>query len=289
MLHLSHSPGFGNFFFKWTPWSQDRDYGCPGQSSGSLELGGQWWQRRLCQGVLEESYGRGRVWWQCKVSAPVGLCFLLTVFRDPQPSSFSAVCFQAGSVTIPSSQCPAKNPRVTWCMAKSIYLLLAKEWLFFLWLSWLVTCCVNVNTEKARIRALNRSMVLLQKTLQTSENKTQAQVVGGKESLLCSVPAPGYLQNGTGPELRMVGVFISRKAAASKQRVQKQTWQLAVQGYNISCQHSCGRRPSAVSNQRAGCSGLDRGRALLIFDPFPGFDLSPGFLISYIRIQIHSI
>jgi hypothetical protein len=136
MLHLSHSPGFGNFFLKWTPWSQDRDYGCPGQSSGSLELGGQWWQRRLCQGVLEESYGRGRVWWQCKVSAPVGLCFLLTVFRDPQPSSFSAVCFQAGSVTIPSSQCPAKNPRVTWCMAKSIYLLLAKEWLFFLWLSW---------------------------------------------------------------------------------------------------------------------------------------------------------
>jgi hypothetical protein len=30
--------------------------------------------------------------------------------------------------------------------------------------------------------------------------------------------------------------------------VQKQTWQLAVQGYNISCQHSCGWRPSKVSS-----------------------------------------
>jgi hypothetical protein len=42
-----------------------------------------------------------------------------------------------------------------------------------------------------------------------------------------SGPAPVYLQNGTGPELRVVEVFILRKAAASKQGVQKQTWQLA--------------------------------------------------------------
>jgi hypothetical protein len=34
--------------------------------------------------------------------------------------------------------------------------------------------------------------------------------------------APGYLQNGTGPGLRVVEVFILRKAAASKQGVQKQ-------------------------------------------------------------------
>jgi hypothetical protein len=42
-----------------------------------------------------------------------------------------------------------------------------------------------------------------------------------------SRPAPGYLQND--PELKVVGVFISRKAAASKQGVQKQTRQLALQ------------------------------------------------------------
>jgi hypothetical protein len=70
-----------------------------------------------------------------------------------------------------------------------------------------------------------------------------------------SGPAPGYLQNGTGPKFREVEVFILRKAAASKQGVQKQTWQLAVQGYNISCQHSCGRSPSIVSNEIAGCRG----------------------------------
>jgi hypothetical protein len=40
-------------------------------------------------------------------------------------------------------------------------------------------------------------------------------------------PAPGYLQNEAGPELRVVEVFILRKAAASKQGVQKQTWPLA--------------------------------------------------------------
>jgi hypothetical protein len=32
-----------------------------------------------------------------------------------------------------------------------------------------------------------------------------------------SGPAPGYLQNGTDPELRVVEVFIPRKAAVSKQ------------------------------------------------------------------------
>jgi hypothetical protein len=35
--------------------------------------------------------------------------------------------------------------------------------------------------------------------------------------------------------------------------VQKQKWQWAVQGYNISCQHSCGGRP--VSKKIAGCRG----------------------------------
>jgi hypothetical protein len=56
-----------------------------------------------------------------------------------------------------------------------------------------------------------------------------------KEVYYASRPAPGYLQNGAGPELRVVGDFISKKAAASKQGVQKQTWQLAFQGYSISC------------------------------------------------------
>jgi hypothetical protein len=70
-----------------------------------------------------------------------------------------------------------------------------------------------------------------------------------------SGPAPGYLQNGAGPELGVVEVFILRKAAASKQGVPTQTWQLAVQGYSISCQHSCGRRPSIVSKEIAGCRG----------------------------------
>jgi hypothetical protein len=55
-------------------------------------------------------------------------------------------------------------------------------------------------------------------------------VVEGKEGLLYIMPAPGYLQNGAGPKLRVVEVFILRKAAASKQGVQKQTWQVAVQG-----------------------------------------------------------
>jgi hypothetical protein len=82
-----------------------------------------------------------------------------------------------------------------------------------------------------------------------------------------SRPAPEYLQNGAGPELRVGEVFILRKAAASKQGVQKQTWQLAVQGYNISCQHTCGRGASIGSNQIPGWPWL-RGRALLIFDPF---------------------
>jgi hypothetical protein len=41
------------------------------------------------------------------------------------------------------------------------------------------------------------------------------------------------------------GWLSSEKNRASKQRVQKQTWQLAVHGYNISCQHSCGQRPSS--------------------------------------------
>jgi hypothetical protein len=70
-----------------------------------------------------------------------------------------------------------------------------------------------------------------------------------------SQAAPGYLQNGTGPGLRVVEVFILRKAAASKQGVQKQTWQLAVQGYNTACQHSCGRRPSALSDEIAVDAG----------------------------------
>jgi hypothetical protein len=66
----------------------------------------------------------------------------------------------------------------------------------------------------------------LRENHQTSENKTQTQVDGGKEVYYTSRPAPGYLQNGAGPGLRVVRVFISRKAAASKQGVQKQTWQL---------------------------------------------------------------
>jgi hypothetical protein len=55
-------------------------------------------------------------------------------------------------------------------------------------------------------------------------------VVEGKEGLLYIMPAPGYLQNGAGHKLRVVEIFILRKAAARKQGVQKQTWQVAVQG-----------------------------------------------------------
>jgi hypothetical protein len=81
--------------------------------------------------------------------------------------------------------------------------------------------------------------------------------------------APGYLQNGTGPKLRVAEVFILRKAAASKQGVQKQTWRLAVQDYNISCQHSCGQRPSTVSSKIAGCGAPAKGKGFTLFDPFP--------------------
>jgi hypothetical protein len=52
-----------------------------------------------------------------------------------------------------------------------------------------------------------------------------------------SRPAPGHLQNGAASKLGVIEVFILRKTAANKQGVQKQTWQLAVQGYNRSCQH----------------------------------------------------
>jgi hypothetical protein len=77
----------------------------------------------------------------------------------------------------------------------------------------------------------------------------------GRKVYYASRPAPGYLQNGAGPKVRVTEVFILRKAAASKQGVQKQTWQLALQGYNISCQHSCRQRPSTVSNEIAGSRG----------------------------------
>jgi hypothetical protein len=36
-----------------------------------------------------------------------------------------------------------------------------------------------------------------------------------------SRPAPGYLQNGAGPKLRVAEVFILRNSAASKQGAQK--------------------------------------------------------------------
>jgi hypothetical protein len=46
--------------------------------------------------------------------------------------------------------------------------------------------------------------------------------------------APGYLQNGAGPEFRLAVVFILRTAAASKQGVQNQTWQFKVTIYHVS-------------------------------------------------------
>jgi hypothetical protein len=102
-----------------------------------------------------------------------------------------------------------------------------------------------------------------------SKNKTQTQVVGGKKVYYSSQPAPGYLQNGAGPKLRVAEVFTLRKAAASKQGVQKQAWQLAVQGYTISCQLSCGQRPSTVSSKIAGCGAPAKGKGFTLFDPFP--------------------
>jgi hypothetical protein len=94
-----------------------------------------------------------------------------------------------------------------------------------------------------------------------------------------SGPALGYLQIGAHLELRMVEVFILRKAAAGKQRVQKKTWQLAVQNYSISCQCTCGQRPSAVSKEIAGCRNPGKGKGFTCLLSFPSFYLSPGFLI----------
>jgi hypothetical protein len=54
--------------------------------------------------------------------------------------------------------------------------------------------------------------------------------------------------------------FILRKAEASKQGVQRQKWQLAVQGYNLSCQHSCGGRPSTVSSKKLDAGALAKGK-----------------------------
>jgi hypothetical protein len=75
-----------------------------------------------------------------------------------------------------------------------------------------------------------------------------------------SGPAPGYLQNGTGPKLRTAEVFILRKAAASKQGVQKQTI------YHVSTAVDKGHLQFLVGSLDAGA--LARGRALLVFDPF---------------------
>jgi hypothetical protein len=89
-------------------------------------------------------------------------------------------------------------------------------------------------------------------------------VVEGKEGLLYIMPAPGYLQNGAGHKLRVVEIFILRKAAARKQGVQKQTCWLAVQGYKISCQHICGQRLSTISNWIAGSGALARGKGFTL-------------------------
>jgi hypothetical protein len=95
-----------------------------------------------------------------------------------------------------------------------------------------------------------------------------------------SKPAPGYLQNGAGPKLRVVEVFVQRKAAASKQGMQAA---LAVGcsrlQYIMSAQ--LWKKAILVSNRLVGCPGpWLRGRALLVFDSFPSFDLSLGFLIT---------
>jgi hypothetical protein len=50
----------------------------------------------------------------------------------------------------------------------------------------------------------------------TSENKTQTQWLKERKVYYTSWPAPEYLQNGAGPKLRVVEVFILRKAAAGK-------------------------------------------------------------------------
>jgi hypothetical protein len=65
----------------------------------------------------------------------------------------------------------------------------------------------------------------------------------------------------------VVEVFILRKAAAIKQGVQKQTWQLAVEGYAISCQLSCGGRPSTAPKEIAGCRDPGLGEEFLILFP----------------------
>jgi hypothetical protein len=86
--------------------------------------------------------------------------------------------------------------------------------------------------------------------------------------------APRYLQKWHQPGLRVVGVFISSKAAASKLGVQKQTWQLAVQGYNRSCQHTWGQRPSAVSG------GLSKGEGL-----YSSLILSPALISLWVSLS----
>jgi hypothetical protein len=69
---------------------------------------------------------------------------------------------------------------------------------------------------------------LLREECWTSENKTQTQVVGGKEDLLCQLASILDLsKNGTRPAAQGCRVFMPQNAEASKQEGQKQMWQLA--------------------------------------------------------------
>jgi hypothetical protein len=72
--------------------------------------------------------------------------------------------------------------------------------------------------------------VVLREECWTSENKTQTQVAGGKEDLLCQWARTLDLsQNGTSPATQGCRVFMPQNAEANKPEEQKQTqmWQLA--------------------------------------------------------------
>jgi hypothetical protein len=68
----------------------------------------------------------------------------------------------------------------------------------------------------------------LQEECRTSKNKTQTQVVGGKEDLLhYQTSTLDLSKNGTSPAAQDYGVFMPQNAEASKWEGQNQTWQLA--------------------------------------------------------------
>jgi hypothetical protein len=69
---------------------------------------------------------------------------------------------------------------------------------------------------------------MLPEECRTSKNKTQTQVVGGKEDSLQRMASILDLsKNGTRPSAKDCGVFMPQNVEVSKWEDQKQMWQLA--------------------------------------------------------------